>query len=257
MKLSEKELKDFLDIKVDQYNRPEFITHDPISIPHQFSLKEDIEIAGFLVATISWGNRVSINHNGNRLMQLLERAPFEFIRESGREDMKRFHQFTHRTFNGSDCSYFIYALKNIYLKHGGLEQLFTNIVNQGYSIKETIVQFRNIFFELPHHTRTEKHLANPAKNASAKRINMFLRWMVRKDNKGVDFGIWKTISPSMLFCPLDIHTGNISRKLGLLERNSNDWKSVEELTFKLRTFDPDDPAKYDFALFGLGIYENF
>jgi len=257
MKLSEKELKDFLDIKVDQYNRPEFITHDPISIPHQFSLKEDIEIAGFLVATISWGNRVSIIQNGNQLMQLLEEAPYQFIRESGSGDMKRFQHFAHRTFNGSDCSYFICALKNIYLKHGGLEQLFKEIINQGYSIKEAIIHFRNIFLELPHLTRTEKHLANPAKNASAKRMNMFLRWMVRIDNRGVDFGIWKTISPSALFCPLDIHVGNVCRKLGLLERNSNDWKSVEKLTSKLRTLDPDDPAKYDFALFGLGIYENF
>ena len=257
MKIPNDELKDFLDKKVDQYNRPEFITGDPVSIPHQFTLKEDIEIAGFLTATLSWGNRTSIIQSASRLMQLLEQSPYHFIVESGDEDMKRFHRFIHRTFNGNDCIYFISALKNIYLHHGGLENIFNEMILKGFSVKEGIIHLRKIFFELPHLTHAEKHVADPSKNACAKRINMFLRWMIRNDKRGVDFGIWKAIQPSMLFCPLDIHTGNVSRKLGLLSRKANDWKSVEELTSRLRTLDPDDPVKYDFALFGLGIFEDF
>jgi uncharacterized protein (TIGR02757 family) len=257
MKIPNDELKDFLDKKVDQYNRVEFITSDPVSIPHQFAIKEDIEIAGFLTATLSWGNRTSIIQRASRLMQLLEQSPYLFIMESGDEDMNRFKQFVHRTFNGNDCTYFISALKNIYIHHGGLESIFNEMILKGFTLKESIIHFRKTFFEFPHLKHAEKHVADPSKNACAKRINMFLRWMIRNDKRGVDFGIWKTIQPSMLFCPLDIHTGNVCRKLGLLTRKANDWKSVEELTRRLRTLDPDDPVKYDFALFGLGIFEDF
>jgi uncharacterized protein (TIGR02757 family) len=257
MNLSKDELKEFLDEKVSHYNCPEFIVDDPVSVPHLFTLKEDIEIAGFLTAIISWGNRSSIIHNATRLMQILDHSPYQFITESGEEEFNRCQYFVHRTFNGSDCCYFLKAIKNIYLLHGGLESVFNEQIIKRRSIKDAIIHFREVFLELPHHFRTRKHLADPAKNASAKRINMFLRWMVRKDKCGVDFGIWNTIHPSMLFCPLDVHTGNVSRKLGLISRKANDWKSVEELTKNLRSFDPDDPVKYDFALFGLGVHEKF
>ena len=251
------ELKDFLDKKVDQYNRPEFIIQDPVSIPHQFTRKEDIEIAGFLTATISWGTRMSIVHNASRLMQLMDYEPYQFVTECGQDDLATFHRFVHRTFNGDDCIFFITSLKNIYLHYGGLEKVFNEKITKGHSTKEAILYFRKIFFDLPHPLHVEKHVADPSKNASAKRINMFLRWMIRHDKGGVDFGLWKKIPPSELFCPLDIHSGNVSRKLGLLRRKANDWKSVEELTDRLRTFDPVDPVKYDFALFGLGIFEHF
>jgi uncharacterized protein (TIGR02757 family) len=257
MQIPYDELKDFLDQKVEQYNRPEFIDGDPISIPHQFKIKEDIEIAGFLTATLSWGNRKSIIQSASLWMQLMEQSPYHFIMESSDEDMKRFQRFVHRTFNGNDCTYFISALRNIYIHHGGLESVFNEMIIKGFTLKESIIHFRKTFFEFPHLKHAEKHVADPSKNASAKRINMFLRWMVRNDKRGVDFGIWKIISPSVLFCPLDIHSGCVSRKLGLLSRKANDWKSVEELTIRLRTLDPDDPVKYDFALFGLGIFENF
>ncbi len=189
-------------------------------------------------------------------MQYMDNAPFQFITQSTETDYDRFVNYVHRTFNGTDCIFFLKALKNIYLYHGGLEALFSDPVQRGKSIMESILYFRFVFFELPHPLRTEKHIANPAKNASAKRLNMYLRWMVRNDN-GIDFGLWKSISPSLLLCPLDLHTGNVARKLGLLQRKSNDWKAVEELTANLRRLDPEDPVKYDISLFGLGIYEKF
>jgi uncharacterized protein (TIGR02757 family) len=257
MKIIGEELKDFLDRKEDQYNRPDFITNDPISIPHRFSLKEDIEIAGFLTAAISWGARTTIIQNASRLMRLLDDAPYQFVVESEPADLEDLRSFVHRTFNGDDCIFFILSLKNIYNNHGGLEKVFNEMISQGYSIRDAIIYFRKRFLDVPHNVHVEKHIADPSKNASAKRINMFLRWMVRTDNRGVDFGIWKSIPTALLFCPLDVHTGNVGRKLGLLNRTSNDWVSVEELTASLRNFDPVDPVKYDFALFGLGLYEKF
>ena len=256
-KLSKSELKDFLDFKVLQYNRPEFIVDDPISIPHQFQLKEDIEISAFLTAVISWGNRQSILKSANKLMALMDRSPAQFIMNAGPRDLSHLASFVHRTFNGDDCIFFIKSLKSIYQIHGGLETFFSQPVQQGFTIKESIIRFRKIFLQPKHPKRVEKHIADPGKNSSAKRINMFLRWMVRNDKNGVDFGIWESIPSSSLYCPLDIHTGNVSRKLGLLDRLANDWKTVELLTDQLRSFDPDDPVKYDFALFGLGIYEKF
>lgn len=257
MKMTLSDYKSFLDEKSDFYNHPGFIDDDPISIPHQFTRKEDIEIAGFLTATIAWGNRKSIIKNANLLMEMMGFEPYELITSLKESELKEFSQFIHRTFNGIDCTFFIQSISNIYNHHGGLEAVFNEPVSKGLSIKESIVNFRQVFFELPHLHRTQKHVANPSSNSSAKRLNMFLRWMVRNDNRGVDFGIWKTLSPADLFCPLDVHSGNVARKLGLLNRKANDWKSVELLTNILREMDPDDPVKYDFALFGLGVNEKF
>lgn len=256
MKLSKKELKDFLDEKVELYNRPEFIEPDPVSIPHRFTQKEDIEISGFLAATIAWGNRKIIVRNAGQMADLMGNAPYEFVMNAGNRDLGRLDGFVHRTFNSGDFRYFIHALRNIYANHGGLEKIFTKHQTTD-SLQPAIHELYNLFFELPHGRYTERHLADPFKGSAAKRINMFLRWMVRNDRKGVDFGIWKSISPSKLSCPLDIHSGNISRKLGLLGRKQNDAKAVEELDRALRSFDSNDPVKYDFALFGLGISEKF
>ncbi|MCF8228626.1 MAG: TIGR02757 family protein [Bacteroidales bacterium] len=223
---------------------------DPVSIPHLFKKKEDIEIAAYLAATIAWGQRKTIIRNALSLMAMMDNAPHDFVLNANDADFKKFLGFVHRTFNGSDCIYFLNALQNIYVKHGGLEKCF-----EEKDVKEGILKFRKIFFELPHLPRTQKHLANPAAGASAKRINMFLRWMIRDDGAGIDFGIWRIFTPSQLYCPLDIHSGNAARKLGLLKRKQNDWKAVEELTRNLRNFDAEDPVKYDIALFALGVEE--
>ncbi|MEI6048251.1 MAG: TIGR02757 family protein [Bacteroidota bacterium] len=256
MKLKKAELKEFLDEKVELYNRPSFIELDPISIPHRYSKKEDIEISGFLAATIAWGNRKMILRNADRMMALLDGSPFDFIMNSGEQDLEKIEGFVHRTFNSADLIYFIKALKHIYLNKRGLENIF-NEYSTTDSLQPAIHELKKIFFELPHSRRTERHISDPFKGSAAKKINMFLRWMVRRDNKGVDFGIWDKIDPSMLFIPLDLHSGNTARRLGLLIRKANDWKAVEELTSVLREFDPADPVKYDFALFGLGVNEKF
>ena len=255
-KINKEELKEFLDEKVDQYNRSSFIEPDPISIPHLFTLKEDIEISGFLAATIAWGNRKIILRNANRIMRLMDDSPYDFILHCEESDMHRMEGFVHRTFNSTDLIYFIKALKNIYGTRGGLESIFDSYKNEG-SLQQSIHEFRKIFFELPHQHRTERHVSDPFCNSAAKKINMFLRWMVRKDNRGVDFGIWKSISPAILSCPLDVHSGNVARKLGLLTRRLNDAKAVTELDTNLRDLDSEDPVKYDFALFGLGVFEGF
>ena len=248
------ELKSFLDYKVEQYNTPEFITSDPIQIPHLFQEKEDREISGFLTATIAWGNRKSILKNSNRLMDLLDHSPHDFIMNHQPEDLDRFDGFVHRTFNAEDLKYFIKSLQNIYKNHGGLESVFNTHATEK-SLQPAIHQLKQIFFNLPHEKRTQKHVSDPLKNSAAKRINMFLRWMVREDNKGVDFGIWKNIPSSILSCPLDVHSGNVARKLGLLKRKMNDSKALAELDTNLRKMDATDPVKYDFALFGLGVFE--
>lgn len=249
-------LKEFLDEKVARYNNSSFIETDPIQIPHSFSLKEDIEIAGFLVATIAWGNRKSIINNSKRLMELMGNSPYDFVMDFSDKKSDRISNFVHRTFNAEDLRYFIISLQNIYNNYGGLEQVFTEN-NRTKSMQDTIHEFKKVFFELPHSLRTEKHLGDPMKNSAAKRINMYLRWMVRKDQAGVDLGIWKNISPSQLSCPLDVHSGNVARKLNLLKRKQNDAKAVLELDNSLRALDPQDPVKYDFALFGLGVFEGF
>ena len=249
------ELKDLLDEKYLQYNTLDFIETDPISIPHLFSKKEDIEISAFLAATMAWGQRPTTIKNAKKLVELMEYTPLDFILNFTTADLKRFESFKHRTFNGIDCVFFLQSLQNIYTKYHGLERVFSSDFS---NIESAIHHFRQVFFEIEHPQRTQKHVANPMTGSSAKRINMFLRWMVRKKQpNGVDFGIWKKISPAMLQCPLDVHTGNVGRKLGLLQRQQNDWKAVQELTKSLRKFDPTDPVKYDFALFGLGVFDGF
>jgi uncharacterized protein (TIGR02757 family) len=256
MKVKKSELKEFLDEKVELYNRPSFIELDPISIPHRYSKKEDIEISGFLASTIAWGNRKMILRNADRMMALIDNSPFDFILNSDEHDLERIEGFVHRTFNSLDLIYFLKSLKNIYKTKGGLESIF-NEHKTGESLKSSIHKLYMLFFELPHSKRTERHVSDPFEGSAAKKLNMFLRWMVRKDNRGVDFGIWKNINQASLYIPLDLHSGNTARRLGLLKRKINDWKAVEELTEGLRFFDPADPVKYDFALFGLGVNEKF
>ncbi len=256
MKLNKTELKEFLDEKVELYNRPAFIELDPISIPHRFTGKEDIEISGFLAATIAWGNRTMILRNANRMMAYLDDSPYDFILHHSENDLERISTVIHRTFNASDFIYFIKALKHIYKTQNGLEGIFNQYRTQD-SLQPAIHQFRNKFFELPHNSRTMKHISDPLKGSAAKKLNMYLRWMIRKDDSGVDFGIWESISPSILSCPLDVHSANVARKLGLLTRKKSDTKAVSELDSNLRELDSSDPVKYDFALFGLGVFEGF
>ncbi|MDG5799148.1 TIGR02757 family protein [Marinilabiliaceae bacterium ANBcel2] len=254
--MSPDNLKSFLDQKVIQYNNPSFIESDPISIPHQFSQKEDIEISAFLVASFAWGKRSTILKSGNKLINIMGSSPYDFIMSANEKYIDKLDGFVHRTFNSTDLKYFITALNNIYRNYGGLENVFTKSHDKN-SMIPAIIEFNQLFFSIPHPQRTKKHIGNPSKGSAAKKINMFLRWMVRKDRKGVDFGLWNNISPAILSIPLDIHSGNVSRKLGLLTRKQNNIKAVIELDKKLRSFDPLDPVKYDFALFGLGVFENF
>lgn len=254
--MTQEELKVFLDAKVEQYNRPDFLSTDPLRIPHGFRKKEDIEISGFLTSTIAWGNRKSIINNSERMMELLENSPFDFVMNHQTKDLEKLQGFVHRTFNGEDLTYFIRSLKNIYGQHGGLENTFA-LKGDVTSLQMSISLFKTVFFELDHLPRTTKHVSDPQKGSAAKRINMFLRWMVRNNNSGVDFGIWNKISPSQLSCPLDVHSGNVARKLGLIQRKQNDGKALAELDANLRRLDPHDPVKYDFALFGLGVFEKF
>lgn len=254
--MTKKELKEFLDEKVIEYNNPTFIDSDPIQIPHQFSLKEDIEISGFLTATIAWGNRKMIIKNAHKMMQLMGNSPYDFVMSHKEHHLDNFDGFVHRTFNSVDFNYFISALHHIYKNYQGLEQVFTQHASSN-SMQPAIHQFKKLFFEIEHPHRTEKHISDPLKNSAAKRINMYLRWMIRNDNSGVDFGIWKNLNAGQLSCPLDVHSGNVARKLGLLNRKQNDAKALAELDFNLRKMDKNDPVKYDFALFGLGVFEKF
>ena len=252
--MEDAEIKRLLDEKVGKYNRQDFIETDPIQVPHRFARKEDIEIAAFLTATIAWGQRKSIINNANRLMRRMDNAPFDFVTSADKADLKLLDSFVHRTFNGLDCRFFVESLKAIYAR-GGMEQLFTEGYRQGQTIQGTLAHFREAFLSVPHAQRVTKHLSDVTANSSAKRLNMFLRWMVRKDEAGVDFGLWKGIPMSSLMLPLDVHTGNVARAYGLLTRKQNDWKAVEEITVVLRKLDPADPIKYDFALFGMGAFE--
>jgi uncharacterized protein (TIGR02757 family) len=247
--------KSFLDAKVDLYNRPEFIETDPIQVPHLYTLCEDIEIAGFLTATLAWGQRKTIISKSKELMRLLGDNPIGFITEAREKDFTRFEGFCHRTFNATDTLYFLYALRNIYIRHGGLKHVFEAGFENNHDAGSAIAHFRKVFFEIEYPNRTLKHVPDVMKGSSAKRLNMFLRWMVRHDDCGVDFGLWKSISPAWLKIPLDLHTGNTARKLKLLNRKQNDWQAVCELTEELKAFDPLDPVKYDFALFGMDAFE--
>ncbi|KQM38732.1 TIGR02757 family protein [Chryseobacterium sp. Leaf201] len=246
------ELKIFLDEKADQYNRPDFIEHDPIQIPHRFSLKQDIEIAGFLAATISWGNRKAIIKSAEKMLEIMGNSPYDFVMNYSEKDLQEIQgKSIHRTFNGEDFAYFIRQFNRIYKENENLEDLFT-VNDPETNFLHAIERFRSRFLGVEKH-RSHKHVSSPYKNSSTKRIIMFLRWMVRKDRRGVDFGIWENIDQKHLSIPLDVHTGNISRKLGLISRTQNDWKTVEELDLIIRKLDETDPAKYDFALFGLGV----
>ncbi len=247
-------IQSFLDEKVEKYNQASyFLSDDPICIPRLFSQKEDIEIIGFLIATIAWGKRQMIIKNGHKLIEIMGNQPHDFILNASLHDLKDL-SFVHRTFNITDLTYFIKALHNIYTSGNNLENIFSEFDE---NMAHKIHHFRHVFLGYAPEKRTEKHVSNPLKNSSAKRINMYLRWMVRNDQRNVDFGIWNKIKPAELYCPLDVHTGNVGRKLGLIHRKANDWKALEELMVHLRSFDPIDPVKYDFALFGLGVYEGF
>lgn len=251
-------LFDFLETKAGQYNNPEFIESDPISIPHLFSRKEDIEIAAFFAATISWGQRTTIIRNAQRLMQLMDNSPYDFIMGAESSDLTRFSSFVHRTYNGEDVLFFVHSLQNIYAHHGGLENVFIRALNSpGADAKDGLQYFRQVFFSIPFPGRAGRHVADVTAGSAAKRLNLFLRWMVRSDKKNVDFGIWADFGMQKLYCPLDVHSGQVARKLGLLKRSQNDWKAVEELTAALRKFNVADPVRYDFALFGLGVFEKF
>ena len=251
--MKRKELKEFLDQKVELYNRSDFIETDPIRVPHRYSLKEDIEISGFLTATISWGNRKMIIRNAERLMEMMGNSPYDFVMESRAEHLD---EFVHRTFNLEDLQFFLKSLRNLYESHGGLEGVFQTHATKD-SLQPAIHEFKKVFFEIEHPMRTTKHVSDPMKGSAAKRINMFLRWMIRKDPYGVDLGVWKSLSPSLLSCPLDVHTGRVARKLNLMKRKTNDARALQELDKSLRALDPDDPVRYDFALFGLGVFEGF
>jgi uncharacterized protein (TIGR02757 family) len=250
------EIRDLLIAKHDQYNHPSFILNDPIQVPHSFSSREDIEIAAFLTATIAWGNRASIIKSANSLMDRMDREPFEFVRSADSIDMDRLDSFVHRTFNSNDVSLFVRALREVYKEHGGLEQVFTQGSRAGGAFG-SLVNFRRVFVLCGLKGRTLKHVSDVEKGSAAKRLNLFLMWMVRKDNRGVHFGLWNGISPAQLMIPLDTHVGRVARSLGLLKRKTNDWQAVEELTSVLRKIDPDDPCKFDFSLFGLGLFDHF
>ncbi|MBY0432710.1 MAG: TIGR02757 family protein [Cyclobacteriaceae bacterium] len=251
------DLKAFLDEKVDQYNRPGFITNDPISIPHRFSLKQDIEISGLFAATLAWGQRVTIIKNCLDLMEKMDHAPYDFVRHHAPADLKRFEKFVHRTFNATDLFYFIFFLSRFYKKHNSLEELFL-VPSQDVTTERGLINFHNQFFSLPDFpARTKKHVSTPERKSACKRINMYLRWMVRNDKRGVDFGIWNRISTSKLVCPCDLHVERVARKLKLIGRKPMNWQTALDLTASLRKFDPYDPVKYDFALFGLGVEEKF
>ncbi len=252
---SSKDLKDFLDRKVEQYNQPAFIKDDPISIPHLFTKEQDIEIAGFFAAVFAWGNRKTIINKAKELMQLMNMQPHEFCVNADLGRLKKLLDFKHRTFNATDLLYFVEFVKFHYQHYNSLEVAFTK---WGNTVEEMLIGFHHYFFSLEDvPQRTKKHVASPEKKSNCKRLNMFLRWMVRKDNKGVDFGLWKTINQSQLICPVDVHVARVSKRLNLLQRKPIDWQAALELTAYLKKFDPFDPVKYDFALFGLGVMEKF
>ncbi|NJB35533.1 TIGR02757 family protein [Croceivirga sp. JEA036] len=253
--MTKTELKSFLDEKAAFYENPEFLETDPIQIPHTFTRKEDIEISGFLTATIAWGNRKSIINNAQKMMRFLDQAPYDFVMNHKDKDLLALQSFVHRTFNGDDFSFFIKGLHHIYKEYGGLENVFKSHQSKT-SLQPAISQLKLLFFEPEHLSRTQKHVSDPAKGSAAKRINMFLRWMIRPNTKGVDFGLWD-ISTAKLSCPLDVHSGNVARKLKLLKRKQNDAKALQELDTSLQKLDPIDPVKYDFSLFGLGVFESF
>ncbi len=257
LNINQQELKSYLDSCVKKFNTPDFIENDPISIPHQFSRKQDIEIMGFWVSMLAWGQRKTIINKANELIQLMDGAPYDFILNHEEKDREPFLNFKHRTFQAIDTLYFLEFFQDFYKKNDSLESAFSNhLTPKSENVETALKGFHEQFFSLPNAPhRTRKHVSTPIRNSACKRLNMFLRWMVRKDKKGVDFGIWKKIKPAQLLMPLDVHVDRVARRLGLLERKQTDWKSVIELTNNLKKFDAKDPVKYDFALFGVGVLE--
>ena len=252
-------LKDYLDSKVEEYNQPGFIPNDPISIPHQYTKPQDIEITGFWASILAWGQRVTIINKCNELFALMDNSPHDFVLNHSENDLKALLKFKHRTFNDTDTLYFVEFFKNYYQQHDSLEDAFLKgIQSTDVSVEQGLVKFHLDFFSLPDAPhRTKKHIATPARKSACKRINMFLRWMVRQDDKGVDFGLWKRIQPSQLVCPCDVHVERVARRFHLITRKQTDWQMAMELTANLKEFDPIDPVKYDFALFGLGVEEKY
>lgn len=253
-----KDLKAFLEEQVALYNTPSFIEKDPVSIPHQFIKKQDIEIAGFFAAILAWGNRTAILNSCEKLFRAMGKSPHDFVLHFREKDLIPLQTFVHRTFNPTDLFYLLHFLQAHYRLNESLEEAFAQFIHkESPTIKEALMGFHTYCFSFEFAPeRTKKHIATPARNSACKRLNMFLRWMVRKDNKGVDFGIWNAISPHQLICPLDVHSSRIARKLQILDRKQNDWKAAMELTDNLRTFDAADPSRYDFALFGMGVELN-
>ncbi len=253
------ELKAFLDDKYEEYNQPGFIEHDPIVIPHSFTKKQDIEIAGFLAATFAWGQRKTIIKKSRELLEMMDNQPHDFVLNHSEVDLKPLLQFKHRTFNDIDTLHFISFFRWFYQQHDSLEEAFVMGLNPNDdNIERGLVKFHELFFSLPEFPqRTKKHVATPARKSTCKRINMYLRWMVRADDKGVDFGLWKKIKTSQLICPCDLHVDRVARKLGIITRQQTDWQTAVELTNSLKELDAQDPVKYDFALFGLGVEEKF
>lgn len=255
------DLKELLDDRSDKYNQPTFIEADPIVIPHQYRKQQDIEIAGFFAATLAWGKRITIIKKCKALLELMDNTPHDFLLNHRLSDLKPFEKFRHRTFNGTDALYFIEFLSSYYRKHASLEGAFMwdlATANTDFPIEAGLIGFHSTFFGLPDFPRrTIKHVSTPARKSACKRLNMYLRWMVRQDNRGVDFGLWKHISPAQLVCPCDVHVERVARKVGLINRRGMNWQTALELTNNLRKLDPKDPVKYDFALFGLGILEQF
>ncbi|MET3875483.1 TIGR02757 family protein [Chitinophaga sp. OAE865] len=251
-------LREFLDAKAAYYNHPDFIANDPVSIPHRFSVLQDIEIAGLFAAVLAWGNRTSIINKCTELMKMMDDSPYDFIRHHQPKDRMKLLSFCHRTFNGLDLLYFVEFLQHYYMNVTSLEFAFSaHITPQDENVEKALIGFRKVFFALEHPERTGKHIATPAKNSACKRLNMYLRWMVRNDENGVDFGLWQHISPSQLVCPMDVHVSRVATRLGIIEEAKADWKTATALTHQLKKLDPDDPAKYDFALFGLGVIEKY
>jgi uncharacterized protein (TIGR02757 family) len=250
-------LKNLLDDKVRLYNQPSFIERDPISIPHQFTKKQDIEISGLFAAVLAWGNRTTIINNCNKLMGWMDNSPHDFILSHKDHELKPFMHFAHRTFNATDLLYFLSFLQHHYQQHESLEQAFTPGKYSDQTVEHALIHFHDYFFSIEHPERTRKHIATPARKSACKRINMYLRWMVRKDGHGVDFGIWKKIKMSQLVCPLDVHVGRVAQRLGLIENEKANWQNALHLTDQLRQLNPQDPAVYDYALFGLGMAERY
>lgn len=257
--MTKKELQSFLDQKVAEYNQPGFIPNDPVCIPHQFTKKQDIEIAGLLAAVFAWGQRKTIINKSNEFLALMGNEPHRFVLEYQEEDLRPFEDFKHRTFNGTDALYFLHFFRWFYERNASLENAFTQgMTPASVDMGKGLLGFFELFFSLPDHPiRTYKHIPTPARKSACKRLNMYLRWMVRNDTNGVDFGLWTTLKPSQLICPCDVHVDRVARKLGMIQRKQTDWHTAIELTENLRKLDPLDPVKYDFALFGLGVEEKF